>query len=107
MSYSVGKLIKFLRIAKGISQKNFAKKTGITSNYLSLIENEKRIPTQKYLSLASSVLGVSADLFTWQDIRLGGFRSKESKRIARRINADLRTVRNMIIHEMVSSANEA
>jgi transcriptional regulator with XRE-family HTH domain len=100
---SIGKVIKFLRISKGISQKEFAKKTNITANYLSLIENNKRIPPKKYLVKASQILGISTIFFTWEDIKLKHFHSKKSKQMAQKINNDLKEIRNIIVHEIISS----
>lgn len=100
---TIGKLIMFLRLSKDMSQKEFAKKTDISPNYLSQIENGKRTPTRKYLDTAAGVLGVSTDLFSLHDIQLSGFKSPESKKLAKKINTDLQNIKKMIIQEMVSS----
>jgi len=42
-----GKAIKILRSAKNLEQQELAKKIGLDSSYISLIENGKRKPSPK------------------------------------------------------------
>ena len=68
---SVGRAVKFARIAAGIRQKDLADRLDVTPNYLSLVENDKREPSISFLRhLASEIaiplgllfLGVDSDL---------------------------------------------
>lgn len=102
---SVGKIIKFLRISKDISQLELAKMIGVTPNYLSLIENGKRIPHSKLLNKISDSLGFSTDIFTYQQISDRGFKSKKSKELVRRINNNLDEVRNIVLNQIIATTN--
>jgi transcriptional regulator with XRE-family HTH domain len=46
---SVGRSIKFARVAAGITQKELAGRLDVTPNYLSLVENNKREPSISFL----------------------------------------------------------
>jgi transcriptional regulator with XRE-family HTH domain len=46
---SVGRSIKFARVAAGITQKDLADRLDVTPNYLSLVENNKREPSISFL----------------------------------------------------------
>jgi transcriptional regulator with XRE-family HTH domain len=46
---SVGRAVKFARVAAGIKQKELADRLDVSPNYLSLIENDKREPSLSFL----------------------------------------------------------
>jgi transcriptional regulator with XRE-family HTH domain len=46
---SVGRAVKFARIAAGIKQKDLADRLDVSPNYLSLVENDKREPSLSFL----------------------------------------------------------
>jgi len=46
---SVGRAIKFARVAAGIRQKDLADRLDVSPNYLSLVENDKREPSMSFL----------------------------------------------------------
>ena len=46
---SVGRAAKFARVAAGIKQKDLADRMDVSSNYLSLVENNKREPSISFL----------------------------------------------------------
>ena len=54
----VYKNIKMLRNKKGYSQMRFAELTGLSEDYISLIENGKRTPSLKRLITIAEVLDV-------------------------------------------------
>lgn len=54
---NIGNTIKMLRNAAGMSQKEFAKQTGVSSSLVSLIESGSREPTIIYLRTVSKVTG--------------------------------------------------
>ena len=54
----VGNRIKIARVQLGLAQTDAARKAGISSNYLSLIERGKKIPSLKTLSRLASVLEI-------------------------------------------------
>lgn len=57
----IGILIKSLRNSLGWQQNYLAEKLGITTNYLSLIENGKRIPSKEVIERFAKEAGVSVD----------------------------------------------
>jgi len=77
---SIGKTVKLLRIAIGIKQRSLAKRMGVTPNYLSLVEGEKREPSLIFLKLLSRKLNVPIGFLFLEDIegsRKIGQREKE------------------------------
>ena len=53
---SLGKNIKLARLNTGLKQKELAEMLGVSTNYLSLIENDKREPSISFLkSLADKI----------------------------------------------------
>jgi transcriptional regulator with XRE-family HTH domain len=46
---SVGRAVKFARVAAGIKQKDLADRLDVSPNYLSLVENDKRDPSISFL----------------------------------------------------------
>ena len=62
---SLGKTIKLLRISSGLKQKELAPRLGVTANYLSLVENDKREPRVSFLRALSAELNLPMGLFLW------------------------------------------
>ena len=60
---SLGQNIKVLRVTKNISQKDLAKKLGITPNYLSMIENAAKKPSLTLIEKLAQVLEVPLATF--------------------------------------------
>ncbi len=96
-----GEIIKILRIKNKISQKDFAKKTGITANYLSLIESGKRTAPISYLKKAADKLNISVNLLVWEDVDLSKFKDKESKILARKVNENLNEIKKLLFNKIV------
>jgi transcriptional regulator with XRE-family HTH domain len=59
----LGKAIKLIRTASGKRQGQIAEKLGVTSNYLSLVENGKRDPSISFLRRLAETLGVPVGFF--------------------------------------------
>jgi XRE family transcriptional regulator, regulator of sulfur utilization len=58
----IGKTIKFLRIAKGLKQSVLAEQVKVSTNYISLIENDKREPSLSFLKELATVLDIPVSL---------------------------------------------
>lgn len=54
----IGRTIKLLRTAAGLKQKEIAKNLGVSPNYLSSVENNKRKPSLSLLESLSDELNV-------------------------------------------------
>jgi transcriptional regulator with XRE-family HTH domain len=59
----IGKTIKFLRMAKGLTQADVAEELHATPNYISLVENDKREPSLSFLKDLAKILDVPVGLF--------------------------------------------
>jgi transcriptional regulator with XRE-family HTH domain len=76
---TLGNAIKTVRTAGKIKQRDLAKSAGVTANYISLVEGDKREPSVALLKKIAGSLGVPVSLFfLWQE--RDGERT-ESKRI--------------------------
>jgi transcriptional regulator with XRE-family HTH domain len=53
-----GRAIRTIRTAKSISQKELSKLTGLSGNYISMIESGRRIPSTVALEALSCAMGV-------------------------------------------------
>jgi transcriptional regulator with XRE-family HTH domain len=71
----LGKAIKLVRTASGRKQGEIAEELGVTSNYLSLLENGKREPSVSFLKRLARTLGVPVGFFfLWEDCETTGSR---------------------------------
>lgn len=57
-----GLIIKMLRIAEGLSQKDLADKLDVSRSYLSLVENEKKTPGLPLLRVTAQYFGIPVAL---------------------------------------------
>ncbi len=60
---TLGTAIKTIRTAAGIKQKELAGKIGTTSNYLSLVEHDKKEPSISFLRRLAAELEVPVAMF--------------------------------------------
>lgn len=65
---SVGQRIKEIRKKKGLLLKELAEKTGLSSSYLSLVENGRTSPSLKVLEKVAQALDVPSFFFLMQDL---------------------------------------
>jgi transcriptional regulator with XRE-family HTH domain len=64
----LGRAIKVMRTASGIKQKEIASRTGVTANYVSLVEAGKRDPSISFLRQIAKVIDVPVGLFfLWEE----------------------------------------
>lgn len=65
---NLGQAAKMMRTASGLRQKEVASQLGVTSNYISLVENGKREPSVSFLRGLARVLHVPVGLFfLWEE----------------------------------------
>lgn len=57
----IGNVLKLLRTSRGLSQGEMSKLFGISQNYLSLIEQNKKIPSIEAITGFASALRISKD----------------------------------------------
>lgn len=70
-----GKAVRIARAIAGLQQQELARRAGVNSSYLSLIEMGKRKPSLKVVHNLSKALGIPSHLFTLlasepEDLRL-------------------------------------
>lgn len=66
---TLGNAIKVVRTASGMKQRTLAKKVGVTANYLSLVEGDKREPSISFLNRLAQTLTIPVGVFfLWQEV---------------------------------------
>lgn len=65
--------LKKIRLEKGLTQKELAKKSGVSGSYISFLETGKRLPTIYILVVIAKTLDVKINELV--DIKEDGFRS--------------------------------
>lgn len=66
----IGHVIRVLRTAANLKQKDLARQAGIKSNYLSLVEAGKREPSVNVLRAIAKALNVPISMLFWEAERL-------------------------------------
>jgi len=61
----LGNVLKLIRTNMGMTQKNMADTLGISQNYLSLIEIDKKTPSPEKISGFANALKISKDALTF------------------------------------------
>lgn len=75
---TLGNAIKLIRTAKGVKQLTLAKELGVSANYVSLIEKDRREPSVGFLRKLAGTLGVPVGLFfLWQETDDRGSKSRD------------------------------
>ena len=64
--HTIGYVIKVLRTASSLKQKDLARRAGIKSNYLSLVEAGKREPSLSVLRAVAKALGIPVSFLFWE-----------------------------------------
>jgi len=64
---NIGRVIKVLRTAAGLKQKELAHLAGMNSNYLSLVEAGRRAPSVSVLRAIAKALNVPVSLLFWEN----------------------------------------
>ena len=85
----IGKILKIIRTGKGLTQNQMSKTLGISQNYLSLIEQDKKMPSDEAITSFASSLDISKDalLFISSDLpkELNGKDSDDFQRLQQNI----------------------
>lgn len=66
----VGKTIQKLRIRAKVSQRALARSAKITPSYLSLVENERRVPSLTVLQRIAGALRIPEEVIVWDAVEL-------------------------------------
>lgn len=68
---SIGKNIRKCRIEKKMRQEDLAEKTGLSTNYIGMIERGEKIPSLESLIEILNALRVSADMVLYEELETG------------------------------------
>jgi len=75
---TLGNAIKLIRTAKGTRQRKLAEELDVSSNYISLIENDKREPSISLMKALARKLDVPVGMFfLWHETPLSGLTRKD------------------------------
>lgn len=61
----IGQTLKVLRTAAKLKQMSLAERLGVTTNYLSLVENDRREPSLSFLKKFADTLNVPLGYLLW------------------------------------------
>lgn len=75
----LGDVIASFRKKKNVDQKELAGALGITVTYLSLIENNRRMPSPPLLRSIANYFGVKMTVFLFPILKSAGVKSKKSQ----------------------------
>ncbi len=82
---SVGKTLKLMRTATGISQAELARRVGASASYLCLVEGERRKPSLPFLESIAKQFKIPAGFLLLQDVDMS-----QLKRSQRKLVGDIR-----------------
>lgn len=74
---SIGKNIRKYRISKGLRQEDIAEQTGLSPNYIGMIERGEKTPSLETFINIVNVIGVSSDVIL-SDVLKNGYVIKDS-----------------------------
>src|SRR5699024_4349283 len=74
---TIGKNIRKFRLAKKLRQEDLAEKTGLTTNYIGMVERGEKIPSLETFIKIVNALGVSSDMVL-TDVLETGYTVKNS-----------------------------
>ena len=105
---NIGKMIKLFRTAADYSQKEFAKRIGVSPSYLSLIERGLREPRISLLKDVARVLEIPISaLFLEADDSSQNLAKRHSAEYERLQVLTLEMLKSMLTHRPSSRANGA
>ena len=98
MKYEIGTKIKNLRESRGLSQKSFAQKIGVSSSRVSNWEQGVNRPDIDYIVTICRILQISADELLGVDLREDGITASERQLICSyRNNRDLQVAVRILL----------
>lgn len=97
---TIGRTIKVLRAASGISQKDLAERAGIRPNYLSLVESGKREPSLGVLRTISQELHVPMSFLFWESSSGSDHANEKQNQIVDRIKQLLLEVESLRLADL-------
>lgn len=78
---TIGQTVRLFRVSAGLRQKVLAQRLGITPNYLSLVENDRKQPGKKLVLKIAEEFGIPASHLSWYAEKSSGL-SEEQERVS-------------------------
>ena len=79
---TLGNAIKIIRTARGVSQRDLARKLKMSANYLSLVESNKREPSLSFLGKLAKALKVPVGMFfMWEGQPIPGVQPSDLQQL--------------------------
>ena len=74
---SIGRSIREYRLSRKLRQEDLAEKTGLSANYIGMVERGEKVPSLETFICIANTLGVSADVLL-ADVLDNGYTVKNS-----------------------------
>lgn len=78
---AIGKAIRSMRTARGLSQKELAERAEITASFLSLVESDRRAISMKVIERVAAALTVTPDVLFWEAVELPEGLNEDDRRM--------------------------
>ncbi|SRR5258706_9547217 len=104
---NLGKIIKLLRISAGLKQEMLAAKLGVSSNYISLIENNKREPSLTFLRSLADELDIPLGMLFLEVDKTRFANAPEKRELLTRIRDLVLDLERARLEEEKSMENES
>lgn len=105
---TIGKNIRMFRLSKKLRQEDLAEKTGLSANYVGMVERGEKIPSLETFIKIVNALGVSSDMIL-TDVVDTGYEVKNSMLNEKlsKLSADDRDMIYEIIDTIVKHSKQA
>jgi transcriptional regulator with XRE-family HTH domain len=77
----LGQAIRLLRVRKGLSQRELAKRANITPSFLSQVEGDHRAASLTVLRRISGALEVAPEVIIWESVELPAGMNEDDRRM--------------------------
>lgn len=105
---TIGKNIRMFRLSKKLRQEDLAEKTGLSANYVGMVERGEKIPSLETFIKIVNALGVSSDMIL-TDVVDTGYEVKNSMLNEKlsKLSADDRDMIYEVIDTVVKHSKQA
>lgn len=105
---TIGKNIRMFRLSKKLRQEDLAEKTGLSANYVGMVESGEKIPSLETFIKIVNALGVSSDMIL-TDVVDTGYEVKNSMLNEKlsKLSADDRDMIYEVIDTIVKHSKQA
>lgn len=105
---TIGKNIRMFRLSKKLRQEDLAEKTGLSANYVGMVERGEKIPSLETFIKIVNALGVSSDMIL-TDVVDTGYEVKNSMLNEKlsKLSADDRDMIYEVIDTIVKHSKQA